>query len=83
MADATSAASNQHIASGAAEAVDTGLGCLGLVLAFSGEAFDQGRARREFLAHGRPAASEDLVRIARAQGLKARVSRSEQVTTPG
>src|SRR6185369_11050017 len=76
MADATSAASNQHIASGAAEAVDTGLGCLGLVLAFSGEAFDAGRARREFLAHGRPAASEDLVRIARAQGLKARVSRS-------
>jgi subfamily B ATP-binding cassette protein HlyB/CyaB len=76
MADAQGTASNQHIASGVAEAVDTGLGCLGLVLALSGEAFDSGRARREFLGDGRAAASEDLVRIARAQGLKARVSRS-------
>jgi ATP-binding cassette, subfamily B, bacterial HlyB/CyaB len=32
--------------------VDTGLGCLGLVLAIGGEAFDQDRARREHLAPG-------------------------------
>ncbi|MGA2127794.1 MAG: cysteine peptidase family C39 domain-containing protein, partial [Xanthobacteraceae bacterium] len=56
--------------------VDTGLGCLGLVLALSGEAFDLDRARREFLPHGERAGCDDLVRIARALGLKARVSRS-------
>jgi subfamily B ATP-binding cassette protein HlyB/CyaB len=76
MADAGSTASNQHVASVAMEAVDTGLGCLGLVLALSGEAFDFDRARREYLIDGRTADCDDLVRIARAQGLKARVSRS-------
>jgi subfamily B ATP-binding cassette protein HlyB/CyaB len=76
MADAGGIANNQQVASAPATPVDTGLGCLGLVLALSGEAFDFDRARREFLAHGGFASCEDLVRIARAQGLKARASRS-------
>ena len=56
--------------------VDTGLGCLALVLALAGEAFDFERARREYLEPGRLADSTDLLRIARAEGLKARLSRS-------
>src|SRR2546430_1603513 len=56
--------------------VDTGLGCLALVLAFAGEAFDIERARREYLAPGTPSNSEDLIRIARAEGYKARATRS-------
>ena len=75
MADAGRIASDQHVSVPAA-LVDTGLGCLGLVLALSGEAFDLDRARREYLTGGGPSDSSDLVRIARAQGLKARVSRS-------
>ncbi|MGA2289702.1 ABC transporter transmembrane domain-containing protein, partial [Bradyrhizobium sp.] len=76
MVDAGGIASSQQVASALPAPVDTGLGCLGLVLALSGEAFDLDRARREYLADGRPADGDDLVRIARAQGLKARVSRS-------
>jgi len=75
MADAGRIASDQHVSAPPALA-DTGLGCLGLVLALSGEAFDHDRARREYLTDGGPSDSDDLVRIARAQGLKARVSRS-------
>src|SRR5450631_4386026 len=75
MADAGTIASEQHV-SVPPTLIDTGLGCLGLVLALSGEAFDLDRARREFLAGGGPSDCSDLVRIARAQGLKARVSRS-------
>jgi subfamily B ATP-binding cassette protein HlyB/CyaB len=56
--------------------VDTGLGCLGLVLAIAGEAFDIERARREYLSPGRVADSQDLLRIAKSEGLKARLSRS-------
>jgi ATP-binding cassette, subfamily B, bacterial HlyB/CyaB len=56
--------------------VDTGLGCLGLVLAIVGEAFDIERARREYLSPGRVAEGEDLLRIAKGLGLKARLSRS-------
>src|SRR5262245_59973748 len=56
--------------------VDTGLGCLALVLALAGEAFDFERARREYLEPGRLAESTDLLRIARAEGRKARLSRS-------
>ena len=75
MADAAGVASDQHrIAS--ERPVDTGLGCLGLVLAIGGEAFDLERARREYLAPGQLADSDDLLRIARAEGLKARLSRS-------
>ncbi|MDU6324893.1 type I secretion system permease/ATPase [Bradyrhizobium sp.] len=56
--------------------VDTGLGCLGLVLAIAGEAFDVERARREYLKPGCVAESHDLLRIAKGEGLKARLSRS-------
>src|SRR3954464_9900322 len=73
MVDAGGIASHQQVP---LVPVDTGLGCLGLVLALSGEAFDLDRARREYLADGSVAGCDDLVRIARAQGLKARVSRS-------
>src|SRR3954467_12056582 len=69
-------ASNQNAPSATLTAVDTGLGCLGLVLALSGEAFDSDRARREYLTRGRVADSDALVRLARAQGLTARPSRS-------
>src|SRR5262245_15710897 len=54
--------------------IDTGLGCLALVLALAGEAFDLERARREYLSPDRLAGSGDLLRIARAEGLKARLS---------
>jgi subfamily B ATP-binding cassette protein HlyB/CyaB len=60
----------------AAHPVDTGLGCLGLVLAFAGQALDIERARREFLKPGAHSDSDDLIRIARAEGFKARASRS-------
>lgn len=56
--------------------VDTGLGCLRLVLAIVGEAFDVERARREYLAPGSVAGGQDLLRIAKGEGLKARLSRS-------
>ena len=56
--------------------VDSGLGCLGLVFAIAGEAFDIERARREFLEPGRVADSQDLLRIAKSEGFKARLSRS-------
>src|SRR5262245_66652512 len=56
--------------------VDTGLGCLALVLALAGEAFDLEGARREYLSPDRLAGSGDLLRTARAEGLKARLSRS-------
>jgi subfamily B ATP-binding cassette protein HlyB/CyaB len=75
MADAAGIANGQPMhASG--PPVDTGLGCLGLVLAIGGGAFDQDRARREYLAPGQVADGNDLLRIARAEGLKARLSRS-------
>jgi subfamily B ATP-binding cassette protein HlyB/CyaB len=61
---------------GSASPVDTGLGCLGLVLAIAGEAFGIERARREYLAPGQVADSQDLLRIAKGEGLKARLSRS-------
>jgi ATP-binding cassette, subfamily B, bacterial HlyB/CyaB len=76
MADIGNAASNQQIAAASTTPLDTGLGCLGLVLALSGEAFDLDRTRREYLSDGRVADSDDLARIARTLGLKARVSRS-------
>src|ERR1700674_4120119 len=75
MADAGGIA-GQHDLSAPGKPVDTGLGCLGLVLAIAGEAFDAERARREYLAPGRVADSDDLLRIARGEGLKARASRS-------
>src|SRR5207247_544368 len=75
MADAGGIANDQTVlASG--RPVDAGLGCLGLVLAIGGEAFDLDRARREYIAPGQLADSSDLLRIARAEGLKARLSRS-------
>ncbi|MBV9984569.1 type I secretion system permease/ATPase [Bradyrhizobium sp.] len=61
---------------GSAGPTDAGLGCLGLVLAIAGEAFDIERARREYLGPGRVADSQDLLRIAKGEGLKARLSRS-------
>ena len=65
-----------------APTLDTGLGCLGLVLALSAEAFDPERARREYLANGALCTADDLVRIARAQGLKSRVSQSSIKRVP-
>ncbi|WP_076858865.1 type I secretion system permease/ATPase [Bradyrhizobium mercantei] len=62
---------NQQIAAVPATQADTGLGSLGLVLAMLGEAFDVDRARREYIAEGRTAECDDLVRIARGVGLKA------------
>src|SRR2546423_13636648 len=75
MADAGGVAAQQESCAPSGP-IDTGLGCLALVLALAGEAFDFERARREYLAPGRLAGSDDLLRIARAEGLKARVSRS-------
>jgi subfamily B ATP-binding cassette protein HlyB/CyaB len=81
MADAGGIANGQSTyASG--RPLDTGLGCLGLVLAIGGEAFDQDRARREHLAPGQVADSHDLLRIARAESLKARLSRSSVKRIP-
>ncbi|WP_316206867.1 MULTISPECIES: type I secretion system permease/ATPase [unclassified Bradyrhizobium] len=73
MADVGGDASQKMHGSGPA---DTGLACLGLVLAIAGEAFDIERARREYLKPGRLAESQDLLRIAKAEGFKARLSRS-------
>jgi hypothetical protein len=61
---------------GHAGAVDTGLGCLGLVLTTAGEAFDFERARHEHLAPGRITNRQDLLRIAEGACLEARSSRS-------
>jgi subfamily B ATP-binding cassette protein HlyB/CyaB len=46
------------------------------VLGFAGQAFDVERARREYLAPGTLSTGEDLIRIARAEGYKARATRS-------
>ncbi len=75
MAEAGAVASQQSFPA-PGKPVDTGLGSLGLVLALAGEAFDADRARREFLASGTHSNFEDLVRIAHAEGFKARASRS-------
>ena|SRR5438034_4870978 len=54
MADAGRIASDQHVSAPPA-LVETGLGCLGLVPALSGEAFDLDRARRKDVRGGTPA----------------------------
>jgi ATP-binding cassette, subfamily B, bacterial HlyB/CyaB len=51
---------------------DSGLHCLALAFSLSGTAFDVERARREYLRAGARADLNDLVRIARAEGYKAR-----------
>jgi subfamily B ATP-binding cassette protein HlyB/CyaB len=56
--------------------VDSGLQCIALALKLDGTAFDVDRARREFLQAGARADLNDLVRIARAEGYKARKSTS-------
>lgn len=76
MADVASPASNMHGQSASMTPPDTGLGCLGLVFAIAGEAFDVERARREYLAPGHIADSHDLLRMAKGEGFKARLSRS-------
>jgi ATP-binding cassette, subfamily B, bacterial HlyB/CyaB len=75
MADAGSIAAQQETCA-PNRPVDTGLGCLALVLGFAGQAFDVERARREYLAPGTLSTGEDLIRIARAEGYKARATRS-------
>jgi ATP-binding cassette, subfamily B, bacterial HlyB/CyaB len=72
----------QVIAGGAVAPADSGLGCLGLLFALSGEPFDIERARREYLRIGTVSTSDDLVRIARDEGFKARASRSSLERVP-
>ena len=67
----TPAASNTNT-----QSLDGGLQCLTLLAALNGDAFDAERARREYLKPGRTAEFKDLLRIAKAEGLKARLSRS-------
>jgi len=55
--------------------VDTGLGCLGLVLALSGEAFGLDRACRGHVPLGGIADCDDLVRTGRVPGPEADVGR--------
>ncbi len=55
---------------------DGGLQCLALLMALNGDAFDPERARREFLKPGRQAEFRDLLRVSKAEGLKARLTRS-------
>lgn len=55
---------------------DSGLGSLALVFAFSGAPFDQDRARRDFLAPGKQADINDLLRVAKSLGYKAAKRRS-------
>ncbi len=55
---------------------DTGLGCLALVLGLAGESFDFDRVRREYLQPDQRSDVEDLIRIARAEGFKARAGHS-------
>ena len=55
-----------------ASSVDSGLHCLALCFSLNGSAFDIERARREYLVPGLKAKLDDLVRIARAEGYKAR-----------
>jgi subfamily B ATP-binding cassette protein HlyB/CyaB len=56
--------------------IDSGLQCLALAFSLNGTAFDIDRARREYLRAGTKADLNDLVRIARAEGYKARKSGS-------
>ena len=58
------------------EAQDSGLASLWLLGTVLGERINIDRARHEHLSHGRPASADDLVRIARGEGLKARRARS-------
>jgi subfamily B ATP-binding cassette protein HlyB/CyaB len=51
---------------------DTGLQSLALAFSLTGTAFDVDRARREYLRAGARAELNDLIRIARAEGYKAR-----------
>jgi subfamily B ATP-binding cassette protein HlyB/CyaB len=76
MADVASPASSMHGQSALMTPPDTGLGCLALVFAIAGEAFDVERARREYLAPGHIADSHDLLRMAKGERFKARLSRS-------
>ena len=55
---------------------DTGLRSLALVMALAGEALDLGQAARNHLAPGAVCNREDVLRIAKAEGYKARATRS-------
>ena len=56
--------------------LDSGLASLWLVGTVLGERINIGRVQHDYLPHGGPATADDLVRIARGEGLKARRSRS-------
>jgi ATP-binding cassette, subfamily B, bacterial HlyB/CyaB len=69
------------------DSADSGLQSLALTFGLSGSAFDVERARREYLAPGCKANLDDLVRIARAEGYKARktsssISRLDALSLP-
>jgi ATP-binding cassette, subfamily B, bacterial HlyB/CyaB len=57
-------------------ALDSGLASLWLVGTVLGERINIDRVQHDYLSHGGQATADDLVRIARGEGLKARRSRS-------
>jgi ATP-binding cassette, subfamily B, bacterial HlyB/CyaB len=67
---------NEHLGHNQTGHFDTGLGALALAFSLLGSRLDIERVAREYLAERVPASAEDLVRIARAEGFKARVSHS-------
>ena len=71
-----SAAQTVALSPASASTTDGGLSCLALVIGLNGDAFDADRARREFLKPGTRATVVDLLRIAKAEKLKARLTRS-------